>query len=177
LHKRVKKVSDPLTIPKKSCDSLLLDQEEKMLRFQFITDSLMKELEKQVKPAKQIRNNVPVQLKATTTVVGQQLWAISNLGGSANFSASDSQDAKDFLTAKKFKECRDDNEWNSYLEQNVPAYFALPDTLSSLGFYFNDTRYNKIERNIRKYRLANCHITRIFQAYIQICKKLLPALN
>jgi hypothetical protein len=152
-----KKVSDPLTIPKKSYDSLLLDHEEKMSRFEFITDSLMKELDKQVKPAKQIRNSVPVQLKATATVVGQQQWSISNLGGSAHFIASDSQDAIDFLNAKKFKECRDDNEWKSYLEQNVPAYFALPDTLSSLGFYFNVPGIIKLNEILEStdWRIAN----------------------
>jgi hypothetical protein len=140
-----KKDAELVIIWQQKYDSILLKLEQDSTLLHFTIDSLNAKLQKHIKTSKPKVIQPEVELNLTTTLIGNDQWAISNFGGISSVNPTEKEQILEFLISKKFNECRTDEEWANYLELNSPAFFVLGDTLNSLGFYFNVPAIYRLE--------------------------------
>jgi hypothetical protein len=152
-----KKEAELVIIWQQKYDSILLKLEQDSTLLHFTIDTLNAKLQKHLKTPKPKVIQPEVELNLTTTLIGNDQWAISNFGGITSINQTEKEQILEFLSSKKFNECHTDEEWASYLETNSPAFFVLGDTLNSLGFYFNVPAINKLELIFEgtEWRIAN----------------------
>jgi hypothetical protein len=170
-----KKVSELEIVLQQKYDSIVLKLEQDSTRLYFTIDSLNAELKRQQKTPKQKVIQPEVHLDLITTLIGDYQWTISNLGGTSSINQTEKEQTLEFLSSKKFYECRTDEEWANYLQNDLPAFFVLSDTLHSLGFYFNVTAIRELESILDNtdWRIANyIDFTNLFNNALSLSKKL-----
>jgi hypothetical protein len=170
-----KKVAELEIVLQQKYDSIVLKLEQDSTRLYFTIDSLNAELKRQQKTPKQKVIQPEVHLDLITTLIGDYQWTISNLGGTSSINQTEKEQTLEFLSSKKFYECRTDEEWANYLQNDLPAFFVLSDTLHSLGFYFNVTAIRELESILDNtdWRIANyIDFTNLFNNALSLSKKL-----